>query len=78
MVIIVAKPRVDLGKLSDPTGPMFAPCGAIGPSITLAVKEGNGKANFSLLNLKIVMDIQSEVEIFLIILNLLIQNRLSN
>ncbi|MDD2468466.1 MAG: hypothetical protein PHI97_31175 [Desulfobulbus sp.] len=61
-VIIVARTGVDLDKLSASTGPMSAPCGPIGPSIARAVKEGGGKANFSLLNLKIAMDSQSGVE----------------
>ncbi|OBP13369.1 hypothetical protein A5320_18835 [Rheinheimera sp. SA_1] len=61
-VTVVARHGVDLDKLSERNGPMYVSCGSIGPTIAQAVKEGKGKANFSLMNLKIAMDNQSGVE----------------
>jgi hypothetical protein len=61
-VIVVARQGADLADLSRHDGPLAAPCGTIGPSVAKAVLSGQGKAEISLLNLKIAMDTQSGVE----------------
>jgi hypothetical protein len=61
-VIIVARNGIDLDVLSDSLGPMAMTCGTIGTSIARAVKEGHGKASYSLSKLKIVMDTQDAFE----------------
>ena len=61
-VIVVARQGADLANLSRHDGPLARPCETIGPSIAKAVLSGQGKAEISLLNLKIAMDTQSGVE----------------
>lgn len=61
-VTAVARKGIDLHNLARHDGPLANPCGAIGPSIAREVLDGNGKAEISMLDLKIAIDTQDGVK----------------
>jgi hypothetical protein len=62
VVIVIARPDVNLSNLAEYEGPLAVPCGIVGPSIAREVLEGEGRAQISISKLKIAIDTQDGVE----------------
>lgn len=56
MVHVIARPGVDLVKLSSSNSPMELPCSAIGQIIAQKVLDGNGQAFVPLSHIRIATD----------------------